>query len=110
MEVQGHEEKERKVNITFGELCDKHEDSYTKPQLKLWARMIINDLHESYDQPPNVPMITGTPKPHIKETLTAGAAAAFVTAVSPDPTPNTTTINTEYITWEICRYQDVATS
>ena len=36
------------------------------PKLRLWARMIANDVHESTEEPPNVPMITGTMPKHAK--------------------------------------------
>lgn len=64
------QEKEANVEKTCEELYNKHKDGYTKPQLRLWARMIVNDLHESYSDPPNVPMITGlVQKPKKKDTV-----------------------------------------
>lgn len=84
------QEKENRVEEAFYVLCEKHKDKYTKPQMKLWARMIANDLHDEYDQPPNVPLITGViSKPQKKECVSeviAGAAAAFIKAVQ---TPST---------------------
>lgn len=87
------EDKERKVDEALETLLVKHKNTYTKNQLQLWARMITNKLHDSYDDPPpNCPPITGQGialKPQKKETLTeviAGAAAAFVKAVSPAAT------------------------
>lgn len=51
--------------------------------------MIVNVIHESYENPPNVPMITGSiSKPPPKESLSeliAGAATAFVKAINPAP-------------------------
>ena len=80
--------KDDNVEKAFNKLVEKHSSKYTKPQFKLWARMIVNDLHESYDQPPNVPLITGVvPKPK-KESMSdiiAGAAAAIVKAITPVP-------------------------
>lgn len=73
----------------YNELSKKHKDNYTKPQLKLWARMIANDIYENYDEPPNVPMITGIPKPQKKGTAIseaiAGATSAIIKAVNPTP-------------------------
>ena len=44
--------------------------------------MLVNDIHDSYDDPPNVPMINGNvSKIQKKETLSeiiAGAATTFV--------------------------------
>ena len=73
----------------YNELSKKQKDNYTKPQLKLWARMIANDIYENYDEPPNVPMITGIPKPQKKGTAIseaiAGATSAIIKAVNPTP-------------------------
>ena len=75
------QDKEEKVESAFTELCKKHNEKYTTPQLKLWARMIVNGLHENYDCPPNVPMITDSvPKVQKNEPLSqviASAATAF---------------------------------
>lgn len=83
------EEKEKNIDKAFEELNEKHDGLYSKPQLKLWARMIVNEIHESYDQPPNVPLITGmVPKQSKKNKesiseVIAGAANAFLKAVCP---------------------------
>ena len=55
------DEKEDKIDDTYKQLKVKHGDTYTDPQLKLWARMIANHLHSDMDNPPKVPMITGPP-------------------------------------------------
>ena len=92
------EEKEKNIDKAFEELSERHND-YSKPQLKLWARMIVNEIHESYDQPPNVPLITGMipkqskkNKESISEVI-AGAATAFVKAVCPHTPTATETVN-----------------
>ena len=54
------ERHEEEVNDIFDELKEKHKD-YDVPNLRLWARMIANGVHESTEEPPNVPMITGVP-------------------------------------------------
>ena len=46
------EDKEQKIESAFEELSSKHGDKYTKSQYRLWSRMIVNDIHESYDSPP----------------------------------------------------------
>ena len=87
------QEKDFKFDKIFEELCKKHGSAYTRPQFKLWARMITNDIHDSVDHPPNVPMITGTAiscqkkKESLSEVI-AGAAAAFIKAVNPAETVN----------------------
>ena len=42
-------------------LRDKHleEGKYTEPQLRLWARMLARGHHQSLEDPPNIPLITG---------------------------------------------------
>ena len=37
----------------------QHADSYTVPQLRLWARMINCGTYDDYNEPPKVPLITG---------------------------------------------------
>lgn len=63
------------------DLKERHPDEYSGPQLRLWARMICNGLHENLDCAPRVPMITGSgPKRQKQESLTdalIGAANAF---------------------------------
>lgn len=80
---------EEKVENVFTELSTRHQDHhYTAPQLKLWARMIVNGIHESHESPPDVPMITGAIKIPKKESwpeVIASAAAAFTNAMKPTP-------------------------
>ena len=48
---------------------------YSLPQLRLWARMITGGNHESADDPPQVPAITGiTPKREKRESLASALA------------------------------------
>ena len=69
------------IDSVFTDLYEKHQDAYTKPQLRLWARMITCGIHESYNDPPDVSTITWkTPKQYKKESLSdaiAGAAVAI---------------------------------
>ena len=60
--------------------------------MKLWARMIANNLHTDLEDPPKVPMITGMPetsrKPKRKESLEETvfvAAKAVAKAFRPPP-------------------------
>ena len=48
------------VDIIYDKLFSKHKESFSVPQLRLWARMIHCGTHEDYDNPPHVPMIIGT--------------------------------------------------
>lgn len=82
------EDKEKKVEETIQALQEKHEDKYTAHQYTLWARMIANNLHQSYDDPPNVPQICGivSKPPKQKDNISdviSMAATALVKAVRP---------------------------
>ena len=45
-------------------------DKYSMPQLRLWARCIVSENHESTDEPPDLPPITGNgPKKPRKQSL-----------------------------------------
>ena len=52
---------EEDVDEFMEKLRDKHleEGKYTEPQLRLWARMLARGHHQSLDDPPNIPLITG---------------------------------------------------
>ena len=64
------QEKEEEVEAMFCELKDKHSGKFSVLQLRLWARMVANGIHDALEEPPQVPMITGiTPKRAKKETL-----------------------------------------
>ena len=41
-------------------LKQKHGSDYTNPQLHLWAHMMEAGNHESTEDPPKIPAITGT--------------------------------------------------
>ena len=56
------EQKEEEIDRIFYQLKHKHSSKYTDPQMKLWARMIANNLHTDLEDPPKVPMITGIPE------------------------------------------------
>ena len=60
---------EEEVTDIFEDLKEKHKEMEL-PKLRLWARMIANGVHESTEEPPNVPMITGTiPKRARRESM-----------------------------------------
>ena len=71
------------------------EEKYDSRQLMLWGRMIVNDQWKSYDDPPDIPLITGGARKFqrretISEAIT-GAALAFAKAISP-PTNQQSTV------------------
>ena len=63
------ERHEEEVTDIFEDLKGKHKEMEL-PKLRFWARMIANGVHESTEEPPNVPMITGTmPKRAKRESM-----------------------------------------
>lgn len=82
--------REEELDSIFKQLKEKHADAYTDPQLRLWARMIVNGTHGNLVDPPHVPMIMGAPLPKKQKqdsitTAIVGAATAFAKAISPSP-------------------------
>ena len=79
------QEIEMELDETVRKMKEKHGTKFSLLQLRLWARMIAADNHESIDNPSQVPAITGiTPKREKKESLSsalAGAAAIFASAL-----------------------------
>ena len=57
----------RPTNLkTIFELLKEKQKDCDVSKVRLWARIVVNDLHESTEEPPNVPMITGVPTKHSK--------------------------------------------
>ncbi len=92
------EEKDASANEIFHELQEKHGNKYPNPALRLWSRMIASGVHESKDDPPAVPMISGnTSKRKGRESFTdafVGACSAVVEAIKPPTTSTQATQNT----------------
>ena len=76
---------EAEVDSTVAELKEKQGDKYSLPQLRLWARSIISGNHDSTEEPPDLPAITGVgPRKQKKQTLSEAiveAATTFAGAV-----------------------------
>ena len=91
---------EEEIDQIFAELKEKHIDM-PAPKLRLWARLIQSGRHDDYDNPPNIPLITGSPataskpkKDNVVDALTSAATAVVKLLqpkqVSSSPsTPNT---------------------
>ena len=82
-------EIEDDVDELVRQLQENHEDKYSIPQLRLWARYVQAGHYKDLVKPPLLPALTGTlPKRERKESLSdaiAGAAITFVNAMrSPD--------------------------
>ena len=87
------EKNEDKENTIRVKLEEKHGDKYTVLQYTLWAKFIRIGQHDSYDDAPPIPLITGQQKgsSHKKESLTdviSSAATAICQALKPK-TPTT---------------------
>ena len=87
-----YDDHELEVKRIALDLSKNHSDKYNEQQLRLWARMVVNGQHSDLEEPPNIPLLTGTSKKNPKkESITdalTGAATAFAKALS---SPNTNT-------------------
>ena len=82
------------------------EGKYTEPQLRLWARMLARGHHQSLDDPPNIPLITGglatkkTPKrdelSDVVVTAMKAASHYFSAATKPSDQLSLTSENTPH--------------
>ena len=68
------QDKEEEVDSTHRSLKEKQGDKYDNPKLRLWARMVTGGLHNSLDEPPDVPAFQGGLKKKKKESATDGIA------------------------------------
>lgn len=57
--VDKHQEKIEDLDDIYKSLKEKHRTNYTNPRLCLWARLIEAGSHESTEDPPKIPVITG---------------------------------------------------
>ena len=87
------EEREDKVRDTLKELKDKHGNSFSPMQFRIWSEMIAGELHSSLNEPPSTSMFIKagnpvTPKDKNKSTVQTltDVATALVSALSPQPT------------------------
>ena len=89
------EDHETEVKIAVDKLKEIHgEEKYDSRQLMLWGRMIVNKQWKSYDDPPDVPLITGGarkfPRRETFSEAMTGAALAFAKAISPQTNQQST--------------------
>ena len=93
-------EKEEEIDEIFEQLSEEHSESYTVPQLRLWARMIKSGTYDDYHEPPKVPLITGkvygNQNKREKDSMAtafASAADAIAKAFTPPSTGHITAHN-----------------
>ena len=81
---QGSSEELKELDnseVIFKELKTRHPD-LPNPKLRLWAKMIDRGRHEDYDNPPNIPLITGSSGPTKKKVSVADALTTAATALA----------------------------
>ena len=77
---------EEDVDEHYKTLTEKHGDSFSVPQKRLWARTLHCGTHDSYDTPPPLPMFGPQPKRPKKDSLAdtiTNAAVAIMKATTP---------------------------
>jgi len=52
--------KEDGIDATRQQLREKHGEMYSGPQFRLWARMHLSGQHDGLDNPPHIPLFTGS--------------------------------------------------
>ena len=75
--------EEEDVDEHFTTLTEKHGDTYSVPQRRLWAQTIHCGTHDSYDTPPALPMFGPPPKRHKKESISDVMATVLAKAINP---------------------------
>ncbi len=87
--------RENEIETAFRTLSAKHSE-FSDLQLRLWARMFVNGLHNDLESPPNVPAITGQPvkrkrddHSHNLTEAIAGAATAITKVLAGSQRPTT---------------------
>ncbi len=89
--------RQDKIDQITSELQQKHGEKFGMPQLRIWARMILNNQHNSTDTPPSFPLFNDNVKRANKrdgltEALTAAATAVVGMLKGNDPNPNTQSV------------------
>ena len=71
--------RSEKIDQLTSELHEKHGEKYGMPHLRIWARMILNNQHNSTDTPPSFPLFNDGPKrtkrDNLSDALTSAATA-----------------------------------
>jgi len=90
------EEREDKVSDTLNQLREKHGNSFTPMQCRIWSEMVVGEVHSRLDDPPNTSMfmraggasVTKTDPNNMAQALTQAASqmsTAIATVLSPPP-------------------------
>ena len=84
-ETSKYNEREIEVDEIYRELEAKHSEKFEVPKLRLWARMISSNLHDSIDDPPKIPVFGGSKPKRPRQDLSnalSGAAIALTQALN----------------------------
>ncbi len=86
--VADKEHVQEDLDEIFHDLKEKH-PKMEGPKLRLWAKLIQTGRHESYENPPPIPLITGgtnvsKPKKESLSEAVAGAASAIAKVLQPN--------------------------
>ena len=79
------DKSEEELDEIFGKLKEKHPNIETV-KLRLWGKLIQSGHHDSYEAPPDIPLLSGSvkkmpPKEGVADMI-AGAATAIVKAIN----------------------------
>ena len=74
------------MDSVFEQLLNKHGSAFDRPKLRLWSKMIVSGIHDSYSDPPDIPLFhsDGPPKKKHRTDMSdalTGAAVAFAEAI-----------------------------
>ena len=50
--VNKRQARDEEIDTNLRQLQETHDDTYSVPQLRLWARMVISGMHDDLDNPP----------------------------------------------------------
>ena len=88
--------KEERIDSTTQQLREIHGETYSGPQLRLWARMHLNGQHDSLEEPPRIPLFTGSTSSNkgskrdsLSDALTSAATAVVGILTHKDGTETT---------------------
>jgi len=76
--------KEDRIDATTQQLREKQGEMYSGPQFRLWAHMHLSGQHDSLDEPPHIPLFTGstsTTKGSKRDSLTEAFTSAATAVV-----------------------------
>ena len=91
--------REESIDEIVETLREKHGESFSGPQYRMWARMKLNGQHSSLDQPPPYPLFNGgTTKPSkrtesLSDALTSAATAVAGILKGTEPPSNSATMS-----------------